>query len=247
MSMKDYIKDLTTYVTSTGFFDKIKVTAGKKDIVIEAMEREKEIILKGKFLSPLAELQGDFGLSNLNLLQTISSDNEFSMAESTVEIIYETRDNEKIPTELSYENRSKSYMRYRFMPKALVPVQPDYKEPKWDIVIKPTKANIQQFGWAANGLSTYEQYFIPVVKDNELRFFIGEDGGAAQRGGVVFATNITTPFSSGHKWKISLVQSLLKHAETTDCEMAFSTKGAIQITLNTGIAQWKYIIPAKIK
>jgi hypothetical protein len=29
--------------------------------------------------------------------------------------------------------------------------------------------------------------------------------------------------------------------------MAFSTKGAIQITLKTGLAEWKYILTAKVK
>ena len=247
MSMKDYIKDLTTYVTSTGFFDKIKVSAGKKEIIVEAMEREKEVILKGKFLAPLDDLQGEFGLSNLNLLQTIASDPEFAMTESVITIDYESQNGQKSPSTLTYVNRSESELHYRFMSKQLVPDQPKFAEPKWDIVVNPTKANIQQFIWAANGLSTYEQYFIPAVKDKNLRFYIGEDGSATQRGGVVFASNIDVPFQSDHKWKVSLVQSLLKHAETTDCEMAFSVKGAIQITLNTGLAEWKYIIPAKIK
>lgn len=247
MALKDYFKDLTTYVATAGFFDKIKITATNKEILVEAMEKEKEVILKGKFSKPLADLEGEFGLSNLSLLQTICSDPEFNSKESTMTVVYETKNAERVPTELAYENKSKSHINYRFMSKQLVPEQPKFNEPKWDVVITPSKSNVQQFAWAANGLATYEQYFIPKIVDGNLKFFIGEDSAATQRGGVVFAEELTESFDSQHKWKIQQVLSVLKAADTCDCEMAFSSKGAIQITLNTGVGTYRYIFPAKVR
>jgi len=247
MALKDYFKDLATYVSSTGFFDKVKVTASDKEILLEAMEKEKEVILKGKFTKPLADLEGEFGLSNLSLLSTITNDPEYSNKDSLMTITYETKSGERVPTEVAYENKSKSHINYRFMSKQLVPDQPKFLEPKWDVVVTPTKSGIQQFAWAANGLSVYEQYFIPRIVDGDLKFFIGEDSAATQRGGVVFATDRTENFDSQHKWKIAQVLTVLKAADTCDCEMAFSSKGAIQITLNTGVGSYRYIFPAKVR
>ena len=247
MALKDYVKDLTTYVTPTGFFEKIKVTATRKDIIIESMENQKEVILKGKFTKPLDDLDGEFGLSNLGLLHTISHDPEFNSPESKMNVTYETKAGEKVPTELAYQNKSKSHINYRFMAKQLLPDQPKFLEPKWDVVITPSKANIQQFAWAAAGLSAYEQYFIPRIQDGNMKFFIGEADAATQRGGVVFATDRTETFASDHKWKIAQVLGVLKIADTCDCEMAFSVKGAIQITLNTGVGTYRYIFPAKVR
>jgi hypothetical protein len=247
MALKDYIKDLTTYVTPTGFFDKIKVAATTKEITVEAMEKEKEVILKGRFTKPLSDLTGEFGLSNLSLLQTITGDQQFPHAESTLAITYESKAAEKIPTELAYQNKSKSHINYRFMAKQLLPDQPKFMEPKWDVTVTPSKANIQQLTWAANGLGTYEQYFIPKIVDGDLMFFIGEDNAATQRGGVVFASERSETFVSDHKWKIAQILSVLKLADTCDCEMSFSIKGAIQITLNTGVGTYRYIFPAKVR
>jgi hypothetical protein len=247
MALKDYLKDITTYVTPTSFFDKIKVSATAKEITIEAMEKEKEVILKGKFSKPLSDLEGEFGLSNLSLLQTITGDPEFNFNETTVTVVYETKNAEKIPTELAYQNRSKSHINYRFMSKSLVPDQPKFIEPKWDVTVSPSKSNVQQLAWAANGLAAYEQYFIPKIVDGDLKFFIGEDDASTQRGGVVFASNLTEKFESQHKWKIQQVLAVLKAGDTADCEMAFSSKGAIQITLNTGIGNYRYIFPAKVR
>jgi len=245
--MKDYIQDLTKYVVSTGFFDKIKITADQKAIKIEALEKEKEVVLKGSFTAPVTDMDGEFGLSNLSLLGHIASDSEFNSKDSTVEVKYETKNGEKVPTELGYTNKSKSYINYRFMAKQLIPDQPKFMEPAWDVTIKPSKANIQQFAWASAGLGVYEQYFIPKIQDGVLKFFIGEEDAASQRGGVVFATDLTETFEAAHKWKIAQIMSVLKLSETADCEMSFSTKGVIQITLNTGVGSYRYIFPAKVR
>jgi len=151
------------------------------------------------------------------------------------------------PSEMLYENKSKSYINYRFMSHKLIPDQPKFVEPQWDVVIKPNKNSIQQFSWAAAGLAAYEQYFTPAIKDGELRFYIGEDGSANQRGGVVFASDRKEKFDSQHKWKISHMQAALKLADATDCEMAFSSKGAIQVKVNTGVGEYRFIFPAKVK
>ena len=245
--MKDYIQDLTKYVVSTGFFDKIKITADQKAIKVEALEKEKEVVLKGSFTNPMAEMDGEFGLSNLSLLGHIASDSEFNSKDSTVEIKYETKNGEKVPTELAYQNKSKSYINYRYMSKQLIPDQPKFMEPAWDVTIKPSKSNIQQFGWASAGLGAYEQYFIPKIQDGQLKFFIGEEDAASQRGGVVFATDLTEKFEAQHKWKIAQIMAVLKLSETADCEMSFSSKGVIQITLNTGVGTYRYIFPAKVR
>lgn len=245
--MKDNLLDLTKIVVNPGFFDKIKITADAKSVRIESMEKEKEVILKGSFINPIKGLTGEFGLSNLSLLSHICNDPEFSKDESKLNIIYDERTNDKIPIELSYVNKLKTFISYRFMSKQLIPDQPTFNEPAWDITIKPSKGNITQFNWAASGLGEYEQYFIPRVVDNELRFYIGEDNAASQRGGVVFSTDIKKAFDSQHRWKISHIQTILKLADSTDCEMSFSTKGAIQIKISSGIANYKFIFPAKLR
>ena len=247
MALKDSFKDLTTYVASPGFFDKIKVTSNSTETLLEAMDKDKDVILKGRFNDPITDLDGEFGLSNLSLLQTITNDPEFQAKETTVTVVYENKAEGKVPIELAYVNRSKSHINYRFMARQLVPDQPKFIEPKWDVVVVPSKSSVQQLSWAANGLAAYEQYFIPRIVDGDMRFFIGEDSASSQRGGVVLASDLTEKFDSQHKWKIQLVQSVLKVADSCDCEMSFSSKGAIQIKLNTGIATYNYIFPAKIK
>lgn len=245
--MKDNIQDLVKNVISTGFFDKIKITADSKSVTLEALDKEKEIVLKGSFMSVIDELNGEFGISNLSLLGHIANDPEFNSPDSKINIVYDTKNGEKNPIELAYVNKSKTYINYRFMPKELVPNQPKFVEQQWDVVIKPSKSNIQQFAWAANGLSAYEQYFIPKIKDGNLKFFIGEENSSDQRGGVTFATGLSEKFDVQHRWQINHMQTVLKLADSTDCEMSFSTKGVIQVKISTGIGEYKFLFLAKVR
>jgi hypothetical protein len=247
IAVKDIMQDVVKNTVSTGFFDKVKITAGKKSVQIEALESNKQVILKASTQSAVTGWEGEFGLANLSLLQSIVNDPEFSHKDSKLEMQYETRGGEDVPSELHYTNKSGTFVAYRFVGKNLVPDQPKYNEPAWDVTVKPVKSAIQQFAWAANSLSSYEQYFIPKTVDGVLKFFIGEENGANQRGGVTFATNVTGEFESNHKWPISQIAQVLKLTDGTDAEVKLSVKGAIQIQLSTGLVEYKFVFPAKMR
>lgn len=247
IQIKDAISDIAKNVISTGFYEKIKISGNDKNASIEAIDKDKQIILKATTLKPVDGWRGDFGLANLGLLNSIVNDPEFGHKDSRMELVYEEREGIDVPTELHYTNKSTSFICYRFLGKNTIPEQPKYMEPAWDVKLKPTKSSIQQFNWAAGSLSSYEQYFIPKTVDGNLKFFIGDEGAATQRGGMVFATGVTGTFDSSHKWPIQLVSSLLKLVDGADAEMALSVKGAIQLTLNTGITTYRYVLPAKLR
>lgn len=245
ITIKSAIQDMVKNISSTGFFDKIKITATASTVLIEALEREKEVVFKGEFSKPVDSLVGEFGLSNLGLLSHITNDSDFGNADSTLDVNYETRNAQQVPVELAYKNRNRSEIVYRFMSTQLVPPQPKFIEPKWDVTITPSKTSVQQFAWAANGLSNYEQYFIPKIVNQELKFYIGDDTAANQRGAVLFAENTAGALVGKHKWKIAHVLTVLKLADSTDCSMSFSNQGVIQITVNTGVGEYKFIFLAK--
>jgi hypothetical protein len=247
IAVKDIMQDVVRNTVSTGFFDKIKINAGKKAVQIEALENNKQVILKAATTAAVDGWEGEFGLANLSLLQSVVNDPEFAHKDSKLEMQYQARGGVDVPSELHYTNKSGTFVAYRFVSKDLVPDQPKYNEPAWDVTVKPVKSAIQQFAWAANSLSSYEQYFIPKTVDGNLKFFIGEENGANQRGGVVFAQGVAGEFESNHKWPISQIAQVLKLTDGTESEMKFSVKGAIQIQLSTGLVEYKFVFPAKMR
>ena len=247
IAVKDIMQDVVRNTVTTGFFDKVKISSGRKGVTIEALENNKQVILKATTQAPVDGWEGEFGLANLSLLQSVVNDSEFAHKDSKLDMQYQARGGQDVPSELHYTNKSGTFVAYRFVSKDMVPDQPKYNEPVWDVTIKPTKAAIQQFAWAANSLSSYEQYFIPKTVDGSLKFFIGEEGGANQRGGVVFATNVSGEFDGTHKWPISQIAQVLKLTDGTEAEMKFSIKGAIQLEIKTGLVEYRFVFPAKMR
>jgi hypothetical protein len=245
--VKDIMQDVVRNTVTTGFFDKIKINAGKKGVSIEALESNKQVILKATTQVPVSGWEGEFGLANLSLLQSMVNDPEFAHKDSKLDMQYQARGGVDTPSELHYTNKSGTFVAYRFVSKELVPDQPKYNEPTWDVTVKPVKSAIQQFAWASNSLSSYEQYFIPKTVDGALKFFIGEENGANQRGGVIFAQGVTGEFESNHKWPISQIAQVLKLTDGTDAEVKLSVKGALQIDLKTGLVDYKFVFPAKMR
>jgi hypothetical protein len=62
---------------------------------------------------------------------------------------------------------------------------------------------------------------------------------------TVFAQNVAGKLDRGWTWPVLPILSILKIADTNTTKMSLSNEGAIQITLDSGLATYKYIIPAQ--
>jgi len=68
---------------------------------------------------------------------------------------------------------------------------------------------------------------------------------AVQRGEFIFAQNVAGKLDRGWTWPVAQILSILKIADVNNTKMSLSNEGAIQITLDSGLATYKYIIPAQ--
>ena len=61
----------------------------------------------------------------------------------------------------------------------------------------------------------------------------------------VFAMGVNGKLDRGWTWPVMPILSILKIADVNNTKMSLSNEGAIQITLDSGLATYKYIIPAQ--
>ena len=64
-------------------------------------------------------------------------------------------------------------------------------------------------------------------------------------GEFIFAQGVTGNLNKGWTWPVASVLAILKIADANNAMLSFSNDGAMQITLDSGIATYKYIIPAQ--
>jgi hypothetical protein len=56
---------------------------------------------------------------------------------------------------------------------------------------------------------------------------------------------VTGKLDRGWTWPVAPILAILKIADVNNTKMSLSNEGAIQVTLDSGLAAYKYIIPAQ--
>ena len=66
--MKDFLQDLVAHTHSLGFLPLVKVSSTETETAIESMAEDRSVILTAKTKEPIDNLEGTFGMPDLNKL-----------------------------------------------------------------------------------------------------------------------------------------------------------------------------------
>ena len=244
--MQDYLKDIVQHTHGLGCVDLVKVVGNQNETTVNAIAEDRSVIVEAKFVGVIPEFIGTFGMPNLGKLNTILNISEY--AEDAVLSITKKKDAEgnDAPDGIHFENKSGDFKNdYRFMSAAIVNEKlktVKFKGAKWGVELEPTVLGIQRFKFQASANSE-EKTFIAKTHNGDLKFYFGDHSSHA--GDFTFASGISGSLSKAWSWPISTVISIL--TLPGDKILRISDDGAMQITVDSGIAVWNYTIPAQTK
>jgi len=243
--MKDFLQDLVAHTHSLGFLPLVKVTASDTETIIESMAEDRSVILNAKTHNPVEDLEGVFGMPNLNKLDIHLKCPEYK-ENATIRVIKQERNDETIVTGLHFANNTGDFENdYRFMSVEIINDKlktVKFKGAKWDIEFVPTIASIQRLKFQS-AAHTEEPTFQVTTDNSNLVFSFGD--ASTHAGSFTFASGITGKLKQAWSWPVAQVQSILNLAG--DITMKFSDAGALNITVDSGIAVYDYILPAQSK
>ena len=239
--MKDYLQDIVQHTHSLGIIDLVKIVGTESVTAIEAVGEERTVIVNAQFHNPVPEFIGTFGMPNLGKLNTILGIPEYKEdARLTI------TKKEDAPTGIHFENSSGDFKNdYRFMSAEIVNDQlktVKFKGVRWGVEIEPSVAAIQRLKFQAQANSG-ETTFIAKTENNNLMFYFGDHSSHA--GNFVFAHDVAGSLTKAWSWPLSAVISIL--SLSGDKMIRFSDEGAAQITVDSGLAIYNYILPAQTK
>ena len=117
-----------------------------------------------------------------------------------------------------------------------------FKGTAWEVEFEPSIASVQRFKLQA-AAHTEETVFTVKTENNNLVFYFGDANSHA--GSFIFQSNVDKELQNAWSWPIQQVMSILNlDGKVT---LAISDAGAMQITVDSGIAQYNYILPAQTK
>lgn len=243
--MKDFLSDIVAHTHNLGFLNLVKITGTKDKTQIDSMSDDRTVIMFGETANPYVETLGVFGIGQMNKLKYLLDCPEYK-EDATIEIVKADRNNQTIPVGVHFENKTKDFKNdYRFMNSEVINEKLKtikFKGVKWDVEIEPSISSIQRFQFQAAANNEHAT-FLAKTEGTDLKFIFGD---AASHGGeFVFATNVSGKLNKNWTWPVMPVLSILKIADVNNAKIGFSNEGAMQITLDSGLATYKYIIPAQ--
>lgn len=242
--MQDILKDLVGHTHSLGFLPLVKITSDK-DTVIESMAEDRSVIVSAKTHKVVDEFDGVFGMPNLDKLAHHLKNPEYKEGAS-IAVIKQQRNGVEIPTSLHFENAAKDFRNdYRFMNSDIINEKlksVKFKGATWDIEFEPSVASIGRLRLQAQAHSE-ETVFQVKTENGNLVFFFGD--ASTHAGSFVFQANVAGKLKQTWSWPVNQVMAIL--ALDGDKTMRIADAGAMQITVDSGLTEYNYILPAQSK
>ena len=243
--MRDYLLDIVQHTHGLGIIDLVKITGTSSETVIDAIAEDRTVIVQAKFKNPVPEFVGTFGMPNLAKLNTILNIQEYK-EDAQISVTKQDYNGESTPSGVHFENKAGDFKNdYRFM---LANVVTDklkavkFKGVKWGVEIEPSVASIQRLRFQASANSE-ETTFIAKTENGDLKFYFGDH--SSHSGNFVFHAGVSGSLTKAWSWPVSAVISIL--TLPGDKSLKFSDEGAAMITVDSGIAEYNYILPAQQK
>jgi hypothetical protein len=240
--MKDCLKDLVEHTFDLGCIDLIKIVGDTETTEVSALAEDLSVVVQAKFHNPVADFVGTFGMPNLGKLKTLLNLQEYR-EDAKLSI---TRRTTGEPDGINFENKVGDFKNnYRFMAEGIVNEKlktAKFRGATWHIEFEPTNAAIQRLKWQMSA-NAEEPNFQAKTENGDLKFFFGDHSTHA--GNFVFQTGVTGQLKRTWSWPAKQFASIMDL--TGDKIVRISDDGAAQITVDSGLAVYNYILPAQSK
>jgi hypothetical protein len=208
------------------------------------MADDRSVIMQAETAGPYPDMIGIFGMPQLNKLKYHLDCPEYK-ENASIKVVKAERNGDEIPVGLHFENKTGDFKNdYRFMNTEIINEKLKtikFKGVKWDVEVSPTLQSVQRFNFQASA-NTEHTTFIAKTENGNLKFVFGDQ--STHGGEFIFATDVKGNLNKAWTWPVASVLAILKIADSNNSTISFSNEGAMQITLDSGLAVYKYIIPA---
>jgi len=240
--MKDNLQDLIQYVHGLGVVELIKVNGTDKQTVVSAIAEDKSVVVEGTFHNPSADFIGTFGMPNLGKLKTILGFDDYD-EHAKINI---TNNKDGVPSAVHFETKAGDFVNdYRLMAKAVVEEKVKdvkFKGAAWNVEFEPSIAGILRLKKQASANSE-ENNFTAKTDKGDLKIYFGD--ASTHSGNFVFHSDVEGTLSRAWQWPVKVFLAIMDLPGSKTVRI--SDQGAAEITVDSGLATYRYLLPAQAK
>jgi hypothetical protein len=240
--MRDYLLDLVEHTYDLGCIDLVKIVGDTSKTEIVGLAEDLSVVIRGNFHNPVADFVGTFGMPNLGKLKTLLNLQEYR-EDAKLAI---TKGSTGEPDGIVFENKIGDFKNnYRFMASGIVNEKlktAKIRPVTWHIEFEPTNAAIQRMKWQMSA-NAEEANFQAKTDGGDLKFFFGDH--STHSGNFVFHPGVSGQLKRAWAWPAKQFVSIMDL--TGDKKVRISDDGAAEITVDSGLAVYQYLLPAQSK
>lgn len=245
LPMSNILQDIVAHTHNLSFLPLVKITGTQTDTIIESMADDRAVILSATTKTPVTLFDGVFGLPNLEILALHLKNPEYQ-DNAKITVTTDTRNNVVVPVGLHFENAAGDFKNdYRFMNAEIINEKlktVKFRGAKWDVEFTPSQTAIQRLRLQSQAHSD-EKSFQVTVSNGDLKTSFGDSSSHA--GNFVFQAGVNGALKHTLSWPVSEVLAILGLGG--DKIIRISDAGAMQIVVDSGLAEYTYILPAQSK
>jgi len=243
--MKDNLQDLIQHTHGLGNIDLIKVTGTDTETNVNAIAEDKSVIVSGTLKNPNSEFIGVFGMPNLGKLKTILGFDDYD-ENAKINIDRVNKDGVSTPSTIHFETKAGDFVNdYRLMSKAIVEEKVKhvtFKGTSWNVEFEPTVAGIMRLKKQASANSE-EKHFIFTTVNGDLKINFGDP--STHSGNFVFQPSVNSTLNKAWNWPVKEFLAIMDLPG--DKKVKIADAGATEITVDSGLATYTYLLPANSK
>lgn len=243
--MKDNLQDLIIHTHGLGNVDLIKVNGTDKETQINAIAEDKSVIVSGTMKNPVSDFIGVFGMPNLGKLKTILGFDDYD-EQAKITVTKTNRDGSDIPSTIHFETKNGDFVNdYRLMSKSIVEEKVKsvtFKGANWNVEFEPSIAGIMRLKKQASANSEQEHFTMTTV-NGDLKIHFGDP--STHSGNFVFQPSVGGTLSKTWNWPVKVFLAIMDLPG--DKKVRVSDAGATEITVDSGLATYRYLLPANAK
>jgi len=243
--MKDNLQDLIQHTHGLGCIDLIKVSGTDKETTVNAVAEDKSVIVRGVLKHPNVEFIGVFGMPNLGKLKTILGFDDYD-EHAKINVTRVNKDGVDVPEYIHFETKAGDFVNdYRLMSKAIADEKVKnvmFKGTTWNVEFEPSIAGIQRLKRQASANSE-EKNFTTKTENGNLMVYFGDP--STHSGNFVFYPGVTGTLNKAWMWPVKEFLSIMDLPG--DKIIRISDAGATEIVVDSGLAVYRYLLPAQAK
>ena len=243
--MKDNLQDLIQYTHGLGIIDLVKIVGTAQETQISAIAEDKSVVVNGTTKTPVADFIGTFGMPNLTKLKTILGFDVYK-ENASISMTKQQKDGEDVPTAIHFETNAGDFVNdYRLMSKTIIEDKVSnvtFKGAIWNVEFDPSVAGILRLKKQASA-NAEELNFTTKTDNGDLKIYFGDP--STHSGNFVFHAGVLGTLSRNWMWPVRVFLSIMDLPG--DKTIKISDQGVAEITVDSGLAVYQFLLPAQAK